>query len=390
MANPEHLSELSRGGKAWNAWRRQNPGINPDLSRASLKEAGRADLRSEGNPILIAAIEEMHENFLDLSGADLSNVTWFGARLSNSRLVGANLAGADLSDADLTYAQLQQASFVCATLEGADLAEADLTGCDLTGANLMRADLDDTWIENTNFRGVDLGFAKIDRTSLAGAHGLDAVELSGPVTIGMTCLEMTARDLTLERSRRDAVLQFLRKAGLTNGFLDAFSAMIGNPIDFYSCFISYSHADKPFARRLYHRLQGDGIRCWLDEKQVLPGDDIYDRIDRGIRIWDKVLLLCSFDSLTSWWVGNEIDTALEKEQRLRKERGEKVHAIIPLNLDGTIKDWDDGRAASLRRRNWADFTNWKDDDAFEAAFERVKLALRTDEGAREEEPEGKL
>jgi len=62
------------------------------------------------------------------------------------------------------------------------------------------------------------------------------------------------------------------------------------PIQFYSCFISYSHEDKPFARRLHDTLQGQGIRCWLDEKQILPGDDIYEHVDRGIRLWDKVLL----------------------------------------------------------------------------------------------------
>jgi hypothetical protein len=23
-----------------------------------------------------------------------------------------------------------------------------------------------------------------------------------------------------------------------------------------------------------------GVRCWLDEKQMLPGDDIYEQVDR--------------------------------------------------------------------------------------------------------------
>jgi hypothetical protein len=26
---------------------------------------------------------------------------------------------------------------------------------------------------------------------------------------------------------------------------------------------------------------------------MLPGDDIYEQVDRGIRLWDKVLLCCS-------------------------------------------------------------------------------------------------
>ena len=30
---------------------------------------------------------------------------------------------------------------------------------------------------------------------------------------------------------------------------------------------------------------------------MLPGDDIYEQVERGIRLWDKVLLCCSRHSL---------------------------------------------------------------------------------------------
>jgi hypothetical protein len=52
-------------------------------------------------------------------------------------------------------------------------------------------------------------------------------------------------------------------------------------VEFYSCFISYAHEDKLFARGLHDALQARGVRCWLDEKQMLPGDDIYEQVDRG-------------------------------------------------------------------------------------------------------------
>ena len=54
------------------------------------------------------------------------------------------------------------------------------------------------------------------------------------------------------------------------------------PIQFYSCFISYSHVDKSFARRVHTLCKAGGIRCWLAEKQSLPGDDVYEQVDREI------------------------------------------------------------------------------------------------------------
>ena len=122
-----------------------------------------------------------------------------------------------------------------------------------------------------------------------------------------------------------------------------------------------------------------------------PGDDIYKEVDRGIRLWDKVLLCCSMDSLTSWWVEREIDTAIEKEAKLREQRNENVLAIVPLNLDGSLFEWDGSHAATLRKRLAPDFTEWETDNAkFEAQFELVVKALRADSDAREAPPESKL
>jgi len=143
---------------------------------------------------------------------------------------------------------------------------------------------------------------------------------------------------------------------------------------------------------LYDQLQGRGIRCWLDRHQILPGDDLHDQIDLGIRSWDKVLLCCSKASLKeSIWVDREIDKALQKEELLWKERGKKVLVLIPLNLDGYLFQWQDGKASILKSRLAADFTGWEHDNAkFEEQFEQVVSALRADGTAREKPPESRL
>ena len=254
-----------------------------------------------------------------------------------------------------------------------ELEEAYLQEANLWGANLYGANLENAVVARTVFSNLDL--------STAG-H-LESVEHRGPSTIGVDTLYM---------SNGKIPEKFLRGCGLPEEFIAYVPSIVGSAIEFYSCFISYSHEDKQFARQLHDRLQGRGIRCWLDEKNVNPGENLYDAIDRGIRVWDKVLLCASEHSLTSWWVDNEISLVLNKERDLWNERQQKIMAMIPLNLDGYLflDDWKSGYRQQVRDRVAADFTGWKNDaDEFELQLERVVRALRTD-GGKPPEPTPKL
>ncbi len=144
---------------------------------------------------------------------------------------------------------------------------------------------------------------------------------------------------------------------------------------FYSCFISYSHKDRAFSNRLHDQLLARGIRCWLDEHDLKPGDRILDVVADAIRLHDKILLCCSETSLNSWWVKDEIRKAMERERRDGRD------IIIPLMVDRyLLGGWEDGLATDLRSRLAADFTGWEHDNAkFEEQFERVMRALRQDQ-----------
>jgi len=355
MANPEHEKLLKRPfwvflqkEDAWNRWRKARPDVVPDLHRTFLHQ------------------RDLHG--YDFSGADLRHANFVGANLRYCNFKNAKLDGAYMNSADMSRS----------ILIGATLGDTDLTQVNLTKA----------WMSGANFEGVNLGGTIFGDNNLTEVQNLSEAIHRYPSVIGIE---------TIYNSSRQIPDVFLRGCGwsdleiatskLLHGQLNEFESdellarlaklRRGEIVQHQSCFISYSHADKAFAQRIFDALQALGVRCWLDEKRLLPGDDIYEEVSRGIKLSDKLLLCCSKSSLESWWVDNEITTAFGKEQQMMKEYGRKVLALIPLNLDGYLFEWKNGKASQILTRFAADFTNWQQDGSkFDLQVQRIIQALQ--------------
>jgi hypothetical protein len=288
-----------------------------------------------------------------------------------------------LNRADFSGANLSNGIFNRAALTGAIFCEAQLK-LQVNNISGMRRIIPDAInLKGADFTGAGIGWTTLNNVDLSEVVGLETVFHYGPSAISTD---------TLYKSGGKIPDVFLRGCGLPENFITFHKSLVNTPIEFYSCFISYSHQDNSFARRLHDQLQARGIRCWLDEHQMLPGQDLFEEVDRGIKLWDKVLLCGSKHSLTSWWVDDEVQRAFSKEQQLMKERGTKTLALIPLNLDGYMfgSEWQTAKAQQIKSRLAADFTGWESDNAkFEREFERVVKSLRTD-GGREEAPTSRL
>lgn len=320
-----------------------------DLRQADLTEA---DLR-EATP------NNANLSHAKLDHANLNNVDIIDSKLTNTSMAHVDLGGATLAGADLEKAFLRGANLSYATLASVDLSGADLSFANLTAVHFLRAVLSEVTLRDTELCNVDLSLVS----------GLDTIVHRGPSFLDYQTLAYVQGRLPLN---------FLQGVGFSDTYIEYLPYLFDTPIQYYKAFVSYSHADQEFAKHLHKRLQGEGIRCWIDDEDMKIGDKVYDTINQAIQIHDKVILICSEHSLKSRWVKREFETMLQQEEDHEKANGKFVPLLLPLDVDGYIfkEAENDYMVTEIKSRLAADFTNWKDHDAFEAAFDKLVKALK--------------
>lgn len=336
LANEEQLAILRQGGVAWSVWRVMT------------------------NPTVI-----------DFEGADLS---------------GADLSQANLSDANLRHCMLYRANFLLADLsradlEGANLAQANFIGTVMTRANCKMSTVRMARFESADLTGTDLMYAEIGGTSfvncgsLGGAHNLDAAHYIGPCSIDIPTLRLSVGAIP------DA---FLQGAGFNRDEIDTFRKLYATK-SYFSCFISYAHADDDFASRLHSDLQSRGISCWKDKIDLKGGEYWQPQINDAIRTKDKVVLICSEKSLARPQVVREIMEAINLQ------KVDSHLKLYPIRIDDhifseefakfakeqvAIREWEANWLTKVRAIQIPDFSRWKEPDQFARSMVKLVADLK--------------
>jgi formylglycine-generating enzyme required for sulfatase activity len=95
-------------------------------------------------------------------------------------------------------------------------------------------------------------------------------------------------------------------------------------------FLCHASSDKPAVRELYQRLCTDGIDAWLDEENLLPGQDWQYEIPKAVRQSDVVLVCLSRGSINkAGYIQKEIKFALDAAD----EQPQGTIFLIPLKLE---------------------------------------------------------
>ncbi len=140
----------------------------------------------------------------------------------------------------------------------------------------------------------------------------------------------------------------------------------------FDVFLSHSGADKLAVEALAHRLEAEGIGCWLDKWNLVPGEPWQEAIEDAL---DRCATCAVFlgPGGIGPWENEEMRAALERRVAEAKAgpEGRPSFRVIPVWLPGSSADLPSPRF--LRRLTWVRFERSLDE---EDAFHRLLSGIR--------------
>lgn len=329
---------------------------------------------------------------IQLNGLDLSGADFRRAWLKSVDFTGSILRDCEFSETDISYCK-----FLDADLRGSSFTDAELSYCDFDRARLCGTVLNDTHTSECSFLDTDfsdsLMFKTVFALALLKGANFEHVYLADAVFTGCSELHVaiglgdiyfsgpSALDLeTIRASIVELPIKFLEGIGYTHEEIEVLHALYSRGIRFYSCFISHAEADLRFAEKLRSDLIENNVSCWHYGHDMEGGKHWRTQVQTAIKLHDKLLLVCSHNSVFRQNVVEEIIDAIEMEQRSGEQK------LFPIRLDNSILSRETSELARSKvasgewRMNWvqyvqayhiSDFRNWEDDEEYSLAVRKL-------------------
>jgi tetratricopeptide (TPR) repeat protein len=111
----------------------------------------------------------------------------------------------------------------------------------------------------------------------------------------------------------------------------------------YHVFVSYRSTDRPWAMSLVARLEGAGLRVFIDQRELMPGDYLAGQLESALKRSRAAVVLVSKGWLESPWCQQEANVLVKRAVE------DKAFKLVPLRLDDSVMP------ALLDARVWLDF-----------------------------------
>jgi hypothetical protein len=93
-------------------------------------------------------------------------------------------------------------------------------------------------------------------------------------------------------------------------------------------FITYSHSDSSFARKLHADLRASGLQLFFDGESIKGGDRIAEKISEGLAECDVYIPILSSQALKSPWCTDEINAALALSNNPDRKGRPKIISVL--------------------------------------------------------------
>jgi TIR domain len=117
----------------------------------------------------------------------------------------------------------------------------------------------------------------------------------------------------------------------------------------YDAFVSYNSVDREVAERIVKRLESDwGLTCWLDTRQLVPGEPWQEAIEAALEKCGAVVVLIGSSGIGPW---HNVEWRTANHLSISTNEGRRT---IPVILPGVSEETVKSLPSFLRRLTWVD------------------------------------